>query len=148
MKTKVSVQTRVAAVRPRPASSTRKSGQRAGKEGKRQNSGAREAQAGGRAGEENKENGGGLGEQSGAGEQVGAGKEMERGGAGQVKGGFLAPTKSWLCYMGDQIDLKSRSPSPRAKPGRSPSPRRRLRASSSESEGKEGKEGKVKGRSI
>ena len=62
-----------------------------------------------------------------------------------VKGGFLAPTKSWLLYMGNQIDLKSRSPSPGRKDSgqaggrarksleRSPSPRRRLRESSTAS---------------
>ena len=63
-----------------------------------------------------------------------------------VKGGFLAPTKSWLIYMGNQIDLKSRSPSPGGKDHsgsatvarksleRSPSPRRRIRESSTESD--------------
>ena len=63
-----------------------------------------------------------------------------------VKGGFLAPTKSWLIYMGNQIDLKSRSPSPAGKDHsgsatvarksleRSPSPRRRIRESSTESD--------------
>ena len=55
--------------------------------------------------------------------------------ASSVKGGFLAPTKSWLLYMGNQVDLKSRSPSPGINmKERSPSPRRRLRESSSESE--------------
>jgi len=66
-----------------------------------------------------------------------------------AKGGYLAPTKSWISYMGDPIDLKSRSPSPAAPErkrsttvprkitDRSPSPRRRLRESSTESEGKE-----------
>jgi len=66
-----------------------------------------------------------------------------------AKGGFLAPTKSWLLYMGDPIDLKSRSPSPGPPEGkrsltiprksvdRSVSPRRRMRESSTESEGKE-----------
>merc|ERR1712128_363487 len=32
--------------------------------------------------------------------------------ASTAKGGYLAPTKSWIRYMGDPIDLKSRSPSP------------------------------------
>jgi len=66
-----------------------------------------------------------------------------------AKGGYLAPTKSWISYMGDPIDLKSRSPSPAAPErkrsttvprkitDRSPSPRRRLRESSTESEGKD-----------
>jgi len=66
-----------------------------------------------------------------------------------AKGGYLAPTKSWISYMGDPIDLKSRSPSPappdrkrsttvpRKITDRSVSPRRRLRESSTESEGKE-----------
>jgi len=66
-----------------------------------------------------------------------------------AKGGYLAPTKSWISYMGDPIDLKSRSPSPAASErkrsttvprkitDRSPSPRRRLRESSTESEGKD-----------
>ena len=54
-----------------------------------------------------------------------------------VKGGFLAPTKSWLIYMGNQVDLKSRSPSPGLNiKERSPSPRRRFRESSSESDTK------------
>merc|ERR1719445_3070 len=52
-----------------------------------------------------------------------------------VKGGFLAPTKSWLLYMGNQVDLKSRSPSPGLNmKERSPSPRRHFRESSSESD--------------
>jgi len=66
-----------------------------------------------------------------------------------AKGGYLAPTKSWISYMGDPIDLKSRSPSPapperkrsttvpRKITDRSPSPRRRIRESSTESESKE-----------
>ena len=54
-----------------------------------------------------------------------------------VRGGFLAPTKSWLLYMGNQVDLKSRSPSPSLNiKERSPSPRRRMRESSSESDTK------------
>merc|ERR1712128_337516 len=69
--------------------------------------------------------------------------------ASTAKGGYLAPTKSWIRYMGDPIDLKSRSPSPapperkrsttvpRKITDRSPSPRRRLRESSTESESKE-----------
>merc|ERR1711892_50834 len=69
--------------------------------------------------------------------------------ASTAKGGYLAPTKSWIRYMGDPIDLKSRSPSPapperkrsttvpRKITGRSPSPRRRLRESSTDSESKE-----------
>ena len=53
-----------------------------------------------------------------------------------VKGGFLAPTKSWLLYMGNQVDLKSRSPSPGLNiKDRSPSPRR-MRESSAESDTK------------
>merc|ERR1740137_430221 len=63
-----------------------------------------------------------------------------------AKGGFLAPTKAWLSHMGDQVNLKSRSPSPapreskrsttvpRKLTDRSPSPRRRIRDSSTESE--------------
>merc|ERR1719445_2497452 len=47
----------------------------------------------------------------------------------------MAPTKTWLIYMGNQIDLKSRSPSPGLNlKERSPSPRRLLRESSSESD--------------
>ena len=82
---------------------------------------------------ENKENG------------VAALKPQRTTSTSSVKGGFLAPTKSWLLYMGNQIDLKSRSPSPGGKDGggvggrarksleRSPSPRRRLRESSTAS---------------
>jgi len=55
--------------------------------------------------------------------------------AGNPRGGFLAPTKSWLLYMGNQVDLKSRSPSPGlSMKERSPSPRRHFRESSSESD--------------
>lgn len=58
--------------------------------------------------------------------------------SGNVKGGFLAPTKSWLLYMGNQVDLKSRSPSPGLNiKERSPSPKRRMRESSSESDTKD-----------
>ena len=54
-----------------------------------------------------------------------------------VKGGFLAPTKSWLLYMGNQVNLKSRSPSPGLNiKDRSPSPRR-MRESSAESDTKD-----------
>ena len=55
-----------------------------------------------------------------------------------VKGGFMAPTKTWLIYMGNQIDLKSRSPSPGLNlKERSPSPKRRFRESSSESDSRD-----------
>ena len=54
-----------------------------------------------------------------------------------AKGGFLAPTKAWLSLRGENVNLTSRSPSPKhsldAKE-RSVSPRRRLRESSAESD--------------
>ena len=40
---------------------------------------------------------------------------------GGAKGGFLAPTRSWLSHMGEKLNMASRSPSPSSNKGSRPS---------------------------
>ena len=62
---------------------------------------------------------------------AGAGKDVGTVAAGQVKGGFLAPTKSWLCYTGDQVETVSRQKKVSAEEVRSSSVARQERKQSS-----------------